>query len=243
MKDLFSTGSPLYQQARPSYPLSLVETLLAHVPATGLAWDCGAGSGQFTQVLAPYFEQVIATDLSAAQIQQAPVLENVSYQVLPAENTPFEAHSFDLITVAQAIHWFDFERFYAEVRRCLKPDGLFAVVGYGLIEVDDGELNQLIQQLYTQTLKGYWDAERHYIDEHYQTIPFPFREIPTIESRMQYTWSGAQLLNYLNTWSALKHYREQQDCDPLAAIQAYVVAHTALIQLNFPILLRLGKQC
>lgn len=244
MKDLFSTGSQRYQQARPSYPSWVVQELLKHLTAYELAWDCGAGSGQFTQVMAPYFEHLVATDLSSQQLQHAPRLDNVSYQVQAAEKTCFEAESFDLISVAQAIHWFDFERFYAEVYRCLKPDGLFAVIGYGLIQAQSTSINQQIQILYTQTLKGYWDPERAYIDQAYQNIPFPFQEIATPNYEMDYQWSGAQLLNYLQTWSALKHYQKQQQDDPLQGVVAALAAldEGAVIEVRFPLFLRLGKR-
>lgn len=245
MKDLFSTGSRLYQQARPSYPTTVLEAILEHVAERHLVWDCAAGSGQFTQLLAPVFEHVVATDLSMQQLQQAPRLENVSYQVQLAEKTSFMPQSFDLITVAQAIHWFDFDGFYQEVRRCLKPDGVLAIIGYGVLEAQHKPLNQLIQRLYGETLAGYWDAERRYIDEAYATIPFPFKEIQMPVLRMRYRWSGQQLLNYLATWSALKHYQEKNQDDPLQALRAYLQEQLesmdALIELSFPIYLRVGR--
>ena len=69
MKDLFSSGSQLYQQARPSYPPEVVQEILNHVPERGFAWDCGAGSGQFTQLLSPYFDHIVATDMSEKTIK------------------------------------------------------------------------------------------------------------------------------------------------------------------------------
>ena len=208
------------------------------------AWDCGAGSGQLTQLLAPYFDAVVATDISAHQLQHAPYFENVSYQVQSAEHTSFAEQSFDLITVAQAIHWFDFDGFYAEVRRTLRPEGILAVIGYGLIQLQQPELQGCIERLYFKTLKGYWDAERRYIDEAYQTIPFPFEKIATSELSMSFQWSAAQLLDYLNTWSALKHYRAKNSDDPLYEFKAFFTLDdhaNQLFELKFPIFLRLGR--
>ena len=244
MKDLFSSGSQLYQVARPSYPVHVIQEILKHVPSTQFAWDCGAGSGQLTQLLAPYFDHVVATDISADQLQQAPYFENVSYQVQSAEHTSFAEQSFDLITVAQAIHWFNFEQFYAEVKRTLQPHGVLAVVGYGLIQATDVALQAAIEQLYFKTLKGYWDAERRYIDEAYQSIPFPFEEITTPELSMLFQWSGAQLLDYLNTWSALKHYRAKNSDDPLFELNAFFELEQntrRIVEVRFPIFLRLGR--
>lgn len=240
MKDLFSAQSQLYQQARPSYPLVVVQELLKYVPAHDFAWDCGAGSGQFTQLLVPYFEQIVATDLSANQLQHAPYFENVSYQVQAAEETTFPAQCFDLISVSQAIHWFDFDVFYEQVKRTLKPDGVFAVLGYGLIHVEHPILNEEIQQLYQITLNGYWDTERHYIDEHYQTIPFPFKEIAMPAFKIQLEWSFEQLMDYLSTWSAIKHYVEQNGADPLDRIRNLSSIDQRL-KIEFPVLLRVGK--
>lgn len=240
MKDLFSTGSQLYQQARPSYPQEVFQEILKHVATKNFAWDVGAGSGQFTQLLAPYFDHIVATDISANQLQLAPYFENVSYQVQTAEKTAFTENSFDLITVAQAIHWFDFEDFYQEVYRTLKPNGVFAVIGYGMIHVEHAGINSLIQSLYFKTLKTYWDVERHYIDEKYTTIPFPFDEIPVTPLKMQYEWTAAQLLKYLSTWSAVKHYQDKNQTSPLVELAESLSHQQTELKIEFPILLRLG---
>jgi len=240
MKDLFSSCSSLYQLARPTYPESIVQEILSHVHSRQTVWDCGAGSGQFTQRLSPYFDKVVATDLSAQQLEQAPYAENISYQVQVAEKTNFPDQSFDLITVAQAIHWFNFEDFYQEVRRTLKPNGIFAVIGYGLIIIDHAIVHAAVQSLYYQTLKGYWDAERRYIDEGYATIPFPFYEIKTPKLQMEYQWSASQLLDYFNTWSAIKHYRQQTGKDPLIELNEILSQPAEIFTVQFPIFLRIG---
>ena len=239
MKDLFSEHSRLYQQARPTYPQALIEELLVHVPSYERAWDCGAGSGQLTQLLAPYFQEIIATDISQNQLDQAPRFANVNYLQQSAEQTDFPAQTFDLITVAQAIHWFDFDKFYAEVKRTLKPTGIFAAIGYGLLNVDDVDLNNRIGHIYTQTLDGFWDAERRYVDEHYQTIPFPFQEISMLSFKIELTWTGQQLWDYLNTWSAVKHYQKQHNMSPLEGIKDIWLMQAMTV--SFPILLRVGE--
>lgn len=244
MKDLFSEQSHVYQQARPSYPHTVIAEILKHVPHKQFAWDCGAGSGQFTQLLSPYFEQIVATDLSPQQLKQAHYLENVSYQIQHAEKTSFNNQIFDLVTVAQAIHWFDFDAFYTEVERTLKPDGVLAVIGYGLIQVEDALVNQLLQSLYYETLNGYWDTERKYIDEGYATIPFPFDELDVPQLNMQYHWNVDQFLNYLSTWSALKKYKKDKQEDPLK-IFTELFQHNGfehrLLNVEFPIFLRIGR--
>ncbi|WP_043972423.1 MULTISPECIES: class I SAM-dependent methyltransferase [Acinetobacter] len=240
MKDLFSAQSELYQQARPTYPQSLIDSLIKQLKGFDCTWDCGAGSGQLTRLIAPYFQQVIATDLSQNQLDQAPALSNVSYLQQAAEQCTFPDHYFDLITVAQAIHWFDFEKFYAQVKRTLKPEGVIAVIGYGLLALDDALLNDRIRQLYYQTLNGFWDTERRYIDEHYQSIPFPFEEVSMPAFQIELRWTGQQLWDYLNTWSAVKHYQDQQHESPLLSLQG-LLQQQQPIGVTFPILLRVGR--
>lgn len=241
MKDLFSAHSQHYQEARPRYSNAVVQEILQHVSARSFAWDCGAGSGQFTQLLAPYFDAVVATDISEAQLKQAPYFENVSYQIQQAEKTTLLAQSVDLITVAQAIHWFKFDDFYQEVQRVLKPDGILAVIGYGLIHIEDQVLNHIIQRVYFETLKGYWDAERRYIDEGYRTIPFPLNEIATPALTLHYQWTATQLLKYLSTWSAVGHYQQHKGQHPLLEVAEYLKDRDQEIQVEFPVLLRIGQ--
>lgn len=241
-KDLFSEHSQRYQQARPQYSTEILEAILAYVPERALAWDCGAGSGQFTQLLVPHFAQVLATDLSEQQLQHAPYFANVRYLQATAEHSSLASTSVDLVCVAQAIHWFDFSVFYVEVKRVLKPNGVIAVIGYGLIQLQDAEVQQALDQLYFETLKGYWDPERRYIDEHYQTIPFPFQELAVPALALNYTWSSAQVLQYLATWSGLQHYQRAQQHDPLHELRELLAAKgNPMLSLSFPVLLRLGR--
>lgn len=242
MKDLFSEHSECYQKARPSYSEEIIGQILLSVPERDMAWDVGAGSGQFSQRLAPHFNHVLATDISENQLMHAPKLSNVRYKVNKAQHSDLMVHVVDLVTVAQAVHWFDFERFYKEVKRVLKPEGVVAIIGYGLIEIHDAHLNSKVQHLYHNILKGYWDAERRYIDEGYQTIPFPFEEIVTPPLELNYVWTAQQLFEYLTTWSAVQHYERQTGHSALTEIADDLKQHRDLsISVTFPVLLRLGR--
>ncbi|MDB5257739.1 MAG: SAM-dependent methyltransferase [Chitinophagaceae bacterium] len=244
MKDLFSSHAEEYQKYRPSYPEELYLFLFTLVSKKETAWDCGTGNGQVAVVLAHYFEHVYATDLSEKQLQQAPSVSNIHYKIEPAEQTSFPDHLFDLITVAQAIHWFDFNLFYKEVRRTLKPEGIVAVMGYGLLRTEDS-INLIIDHFYTQIIGPYWDTERRYIDEQYQTIPFPFEEIKAPAFNHTVEWNLHQLIGYLNTWSAVRFYEKKEQLNPLSLIEEQLGkawgAANKTKSITFPILLRIGK--
>jgi SAM-dependent methyltransferase len=242
MKDLFSEHSECYQKARPTYSEEIIGQILLSVPERDMAWDVGAGSGQFTQLLAPYFTHVLATDISENQLQHAPKLANVRYSVKKAQQSDLMAHVVDLVTVAQAVHWFNFESFYKEVRRVLKLDGILALIGYGLIQIQDQNLHVKVQHLYHETLKNDWDVERRYIDEAYQSIPFPFQEIATPQLELNYVWTAQQLFEYLTTWSAVQHYERRTGHSALTEIADDLRAHShRSISVTFPVLLRLGQ--
>ena len=242
MKDLFSGHAESYAQYRPTYPPELFSWLVSLVNDRNAAWDCGTGNGQVATVLARYFTQVYATDISEQQIAQAMQLHNIIYKVASAENSGFADASFDLITVAQAVHWFQFDYFYAEVKRVLKPAGIIAVIGYGLMYMDE-ETDAIIQHLYSQTLGGSWDAERRYLDEGYQTIPFPFTEITAPAFTMTIEWNVQQLLGYLQTWSAVKHYEKRTGINPVDKIATQLTAtwKEDVKTVSFPLLVRVGK--
>lgn len=243
MKDNFSTQSGGYAQFRPNYPDALIDFLVALSPNHETAWDCGTGNGQIAAKLSEHYETVFATDISADQIAKATQRPNIHYQVESAEQTTFEAHVFDLITVAQAIHWFDFERFYSEVRRTAKAEGVLAVIGYALLEIE-GKVGELVNDFYIQTLKGYWDQERRFIDERYETIPFPFEEMAAPDFSNCYDWTLEQLTGYLETWSAVQHFIRRNGYNPVMLLAKDLEKHwepTTTKVVNFPILLRLGK--
>jgi len=213
-KDHFSTQAKDYSKYRPRYPQALFQYLASLVPEHDLAWDCATGNGQAALGLAPFFEKVIATDASEKQIAQATPAENVIYQVAPAEKTEIAAGSVDLITVAQALHWFEFEKFYAEARRVAKPGGLLAVWCYAFFECDL-RVDPVVYDYYSNIVGPYWPPDRKLVEEEYETIPFPFKEISTPDFFMEDAWSLNDLVGYLGTWSATQKYIEKNKKNPL----------------------------
>ncbi len=243
MKDNFSKDSDLYAKYRPTYPADLFNFIFDLVENKNSAWDCAAGNGQVATQLAKKFNLVEATDISASQLEQAPKLNNINYSIQPAEKTNFEENQFDLITVAQAIHWFDFDKFYAEVNRTLKPNGILAVIGYGLLSISP-EIDNITHHFYDDIIGFYWDEERKYIEENYQTIPFPFKEISVPAFQIKVNWTAEEMLNYLNTWSAVKHYEKTINESPLRFIKIDLKKSwgNQKREVNFPVLLRVGKK-
>ena len=243
MKDNFSTASGLYARYRPSYPPELYNFLLGLIPHKRYAWDCGTGNGQVACELSKYFQQVFATDISKAQLEHAPVIPNVKYSVQQAEHSDFKNDQFDLITVAQAIHGFDLEKFYKEVRRNLRPGGIICVMGYGRIQISDG-IDEIITRFYEDILGSYWDPERKYIDQEYSTLPFPFKEIHTPKFECAFHWDLNHLIGYLNTWSAVKHFIARNHNNPVKEIEEKI-NHQWGDQnkrpVYFPIISRTGK--
>ena len=243
MKDNFSMQSEQYLKFRPAYPNELYEFLLSLVEARDTAWDCGTGNGQLALELSKYFKQVQATDISEKQIQNAVQRNNIYYKVEAAEKTSFPDKSFDLITVAQAIHWFDFDAFYKEVKRVIKPGGVFAVTGYALLNID-GTTDKIIRKFHDEIVGPFWDPERKYVDECYQTIPFPFKEIAAPRLHNIYEWKFEQLIGYLNTWSAVQHYIKAEKKNPVDLIKndmAEAWEKNTVKTVRFPVLLRIGK--
>ena len=242
MKDNFSTQAADYSKFRPHYPPEMIAYIAYFVENKGMALDVATGNGQVAEELSKHFGHVFATDISAKQLENAAQAPNITYKVESAEKTAFADAQFDLITVAQAIHWFDFEAFYKEVYRILKPDGIFAVMGYGLFFTND-ESQEIIKRFYEEIIGPYWDAERRYLDENYTTIPFPFEEKEVISFNNSLTWSFEQLTGYLDTWSAVQHYIKKNNQNPIDIIREELKESWAKNngQVTFPLLLRIGS--
>jgi len=242
MKDNFSNNSSEYAQFRPKYPAELYSFLESLVEEKEAAWDCGTGNGQVAGELANFFKRVEATDISQQQLDNAIKPSNINYSLQPAEKANFPDNSFDLITVAQAIQWFNFSQFYKEVNRTLKPGGIIAVIGYGLFKSNE-QTNDLINHFYRDILGPYWDPERRYLDDGYRSILFPFEEIPTPDLEMEFSWDFEHLIGYLKTWSAVKHFQRKNGYDPVDLISKDLrTSFGERRVVKFHIFLRVGQK-
>ncbi len=243
-KDYFSTQAADYAKYRPHYPPALFEYLASISPAKKIAWDCGTGNGQAALGLAPHFDLVIATDPSEKQIHNAIPHEKIKYLVAPAEQTDIAPQTVDLITVTQALHWFDHEKFYAEVRRVAQPRGILAVSMYNLLYAEP-EITQLVNEFYFDIVGPFWPPERKHIESEYRTIPFPFAEIKPPPFSLETQWNLNELLGYLNTWSATQRYISENGAHPLEKIMDKFAGAWGDPEMKkriaWPLLLRIGK--
>jgi SAM-dependent methyltransferase len=242
--DYFSGTAPAYALYRPRYPEPLFDLLSKVVPNCDRAWDCGTGTGQAALPLAARFTEVVATDPSEAQITQAERRENIRYAVMTGERAALADHTINLVTVAQALHWFDLELFYTEVRRVLRPRGALAVWSYGLFETGDSVLDAMVHSFYTEGVGSYWPPERKLIDDGYSKLPFPFIERSVPGLTMEATWTLQQLTGYLGTWSAVTRYRNAEGRDPvkpfIEMIVPYWGKHSDARRIHWPMEIRVG---
>lgn len=243
-RDYFSAQSNQYAKYRPTYPLELFEFLASVVEKHDLAWDCGTGSGQAAVGLARYFDHVIATDASADQLRNAFQDPKVEYRQARGEDSGLDSASVDLVTVAQALHWFDLDDFYAEVRRCVKSGGVIAVWGYALSRVN-AELDAIFDRFYYETVGPYWPQQRVHMDTGYTALPFPFKALSAPEFKIEVSWDLSDLLAYLRTWSPVQRYIEAHGSDPVLLVeeelgQAWGDPQAKRV-VTFPVFMRVGK--
>jgi len=243
-KDLFSGHADTYAKYRPSYPLALFDYICSFVHNKDRAWDCATGNGQAAVALSDYFSHIDATDISQKQIDNAIPRKNISYHCCPAEATPFESNSFDLITVAQAYHWLDWNKFAKEAERVAKRDAVVAVWGYHLVHLDDEKINNLILHFYRDITGPFWDAERKYVDEYYRTVDFPYELLPVKQFTTELEWEKSHLLGYLESWSAVQHYTKQKGHAAIDLIRPELDRlwddNKSRI-IRFPVFMRIGR--
>jgi SAM-dependent methyltransferase len=221
-EDHFSRRAKTYVRHRPSYPEALYSYLASVAPHHRLAWDCGTGNGQAALGLADHFDRVIATDASADQIALAPYHSRVEYRVARSESAGLETRSAALVTVAVAVHWFDLDQFYAEVRRVLTPGGLIVVWCYSLPEIEPA-IDRILERYLGEILSGYWPDRFHYVHEQYRTLPFPFEELTPPKFTMETVWDLTEVLGFLQSWSGTANYEKQRGHNPVDMIRPQLI--------------------
>lgn len=243
-KDHFSGHAATYADARPHYPDALFDWLAAQCPGHAMAWDAGCGNGQASVALATRFEAVFATDPSAAQIGSASVHTRVRYAVEPGEHCSLADASADLVTVAQAYHWFDAPRFCAEAARVGKPGAVVAVWSYAESRVDDA-IDRVFDELHNDRLEAYWPPERMHVINRYRDLPFPFAPIEAPAFDMRCRWTLAQYLAYLRSWSASERYRKETGRDAVAQVSRAMAQAwgdpEAVREVSWPLTLKAGR--
>ncbi len=246
--DLFSDHADDYARHRPTYPKELFAYLASLTPSHQAAFDCGTGNGQGAIMLAPYFEHVYASDPSQAQIDKAPTNDNISYHVATAEQCPLPDQSVSLISVFQALHWFDLKQFSQEVLRILTEDGILAIIGYHraiteLPEVDTAYQDFNYHYLWQQDC---WAKERLHLINDYQTLELPIEEQLAPSFYIDMHWNYQDYLAYINTWSAVKTHIKRYGTNPVdtvlaPAIQAHWPNPEQARRVRFPLVIRVGS--
>lgn len=244
-KDHFSAVADGYSSFRPHYPEALFSFVASLAPGHRLAWDAATGSGQAATGLAPLFDHVEATDASSAQVAQATPHPKVSYRVEPAEASGLSEGSVDLVTIAQALHWLDLDRFYAEVARVLRPGGLLAAWCYVFFSVEPA-IDRILDRYYHQVVGPFWPPERRLVETGYRTLPFPFPELAAPPFAVEERWDLPHLTGYLGTWSATRRAFAARGTDPVDEVRDDLTAAwgdpTRGRDVRWPLSLRVGRR-
>lgn len=237
----FSKQAAAYAKYRPNYPDALFKTIYKYLLKFDKAWDCGTGNGQIASRLAGTFNKVYATDISRDQLKRAIFKPNIEYIENPAENPLFENNMFDLITVAQAIHWFDFQLFYKEVNRTANRNCLLALIGYGRLQTESAA-NKIISDFYDKMFNSHFSENWKYVEDEYRTIPFPFEEIGYFQYSFQYDWMLSHLQGYMHSWSSVQKFRDSEGTDPTTELILELSKNwNDPKPVEFPIFMRLGR--
>ena len=239
-KDNFSSQAELYANFRPHYPEDLYQFIFNQTSSFNTAWDCGTGNGQVAKVLSEVFNKVYATDISKEQLKQAYPKENIAYSIGSAEASGLTSQ-VDLITVAQAIHWFDIKKFVSEAKRVSRNGALLCYWGYGLIQVDE-EIDLIINDFYKNTINSYWDPERKLIDEHYRSIKLPLKNEQAGYFQYRKCWSLEHFIGYLTSWSSVQRFININKYNPVEALQGKLESlWKDEYEVTFPIFLKSGN--
>jgi SAM-dependent methyltransferase len=242
--DHFSGVAAEYATFRPRYPDALFDFLARAVPALDAAWDCGTGSGQAAVGLARHFQRVVATDPSESQLAHATPHPRITYRVAAAEASGLADASVDLVTAAQALHWFDRSRFWTEARRVLRPRGVTAVWTYVLVEIAP-DIDAIIRDFYSTVVGPFWPPERRITEERYRTIEFPFAEFAAPNFVIEQQVTLDDVAGYIRTWSATRAFIKQRGQDPVDDLVARLSpawgARRSARLARWPVAMRIGR--
>ena len=243
-QDHFSRDPAAYARFRPGYPAALFDWLAGLPARRRLAWDCGTGNGQAATMLAAHFDQVVGTDASSAQLRAAAHAPRVVYLASLAESSALRGRRVDLITVAQALHWMDLLKFYAEVDRVAAPGAALAVWGYSRLRASS-ELDALIDRFHDETVGPFWPTERKLVETGYRGFPMPIQEVVAPPFAITATLTLPALLGYLRTWSAVGRYLRVNRKDPVEDLAPELAAcwgppGTAR-RVTWPLFVRAGR--
>lgn len=243
--DHFASRAGAYARFRPRYPPALFD-LVAGLPAQRrLALDAGTGSGQAATALAERFERVVGIDGSAAQLAEAAPHERVEYRLARAEATGLSDRSTDLVTVAQAAHWFDLERFFGEVRRIAAPGGAIALWSYDdPVVVGDPATDAVLQRFTRVAMGPWWPPQRRHVGAGYARLPFPFDEVRVEPMTMAQDWTREHLAGYARSWSAVSAYAAARGEDPVLRFEeelAGVWPSATTRRVEWPLHVRAGR--
>lgn len=242
-QDHFSGNAAQYARFRPEYPVGFLAALAAAAPARALAWDCATGNGQAAIGLAPHFVRVIGTDASAEQLANAMPRANITYRAGLEDESGLEPVSVDLVTVAQAVHWFDIQRFHREVRRVAKPRAVVAAWTYRLAEIDAG-VDAVVRWLHRERAARYWPPERALVDDGYRSIDWPYEPLDPGEWRAAARMDREALIGYLGTWSAVTRAQQASD-DPVPELRERLAAvwpdAAVARDVGWPLAIRAGR--
>lgn len=242
--DRFAFAAGDYASYRPHYPDAMFDWFRQRLPNASWVWDCGTGSGQAAGALASRFPHVVASDPSLNQLAHAERADCLSYVAMTAEMCALADSSIDLVTVAQALHWFDRDAFFDEVKRVLAPGGLIAVWSYGLGSIDPA-VDEVLDHFHNVTVGPYWSPARRLVESGYAGIEFPFDEEQGPDIPMQASWTLGQLGGYLSTWSAVGRYRAVTGHDPMPGVMKALSerwgAPDLVRRITWPLRLRVGS--
>ncbi len=241
-RDHFSGVAEDYATFRPQYPAALFAALAARASRRDVAWDCATGSGQAAVGLATHFTRVVGTDGSAAQLAAARPHPHVRYVCALAEITPLAASSVDLASAAQALHWFDTARFFAEARRVLAPGGIVAVWCYGLAEISPA-IDEAVRRFYMDTVGPYWPPQRQLVETGYRTVAFPFAEIDLPPFAIEQDLTLEAFSGYARTWSATQRCAAATGRDPVPDLVRALASPWGSVarRVRWPLSLRAGR--